>query len=76
MLFGPNESRLQEKRQALTSLHAYRSGRVNNVRVPSGSTNGITSLPHAFRDGPNTQLHIYEDQAAASLMGNLIKLIQ
>ncbi|KAH1013504.1 hypothetical protein HUJ04_002488 [Dendroctonus ponderosae] len=65
MLYGPNEGRLQEKRQALTSLHLCSSGRVNNVRLPSGSANGIGTLADARRDGPNVALNIYEDQASA-----------
>lgn len=68
MLYGPNENRLQEKRQALTSLHTYRSGRVNNVRIPSAN-NGIVTVSNFHQNPPNTQLHVFEDQSAASLTG-------
>ncbi|XP_050309277.1 mitotic checkpoint serine/threonine-protein kinase BUB1 beta-like [Anthonomus grandis grandis] len=69
MIFGPNENRLQEKRNALMSLHTYRSGRVSSVRVPSGATNGITSMPSHVR--PNQQLHIYEEAASNAIMGGV-----
>ncbi|XP_066159064.1 mitotic checkpoint serine/threonine-protein kinase BUB1 [Euwallacea fornicatus] len=69
VLFGPNENRLHEKRQALTSLHSFR-GRVNSVRVPSGVSNGMSTFSHANpSQNSNYQLKVHEDQVAASLIG-------
>ncbi|XP_030753642.1 mitotic checkpoint serine/threonine-protein kinase BUB1 beta-like [Sitophilus oryzae] len=62
VLFGRNENRLQEKRQALISLHSHPSGRVNNVRVPSGTNNGISILPNTHCVSSNVQPHVFEEQ--------------
>lgn len=55
------------------SLHLGSSGRVNNVRVPSGSANGMANVAGAHRDAPNVALNIYEDQASAFPTGKLKK---
>lgn len=72
MLYGRNENQLREKRQALTSLHSFRSGRVANVRVPSAE--GAVSLPSnsatgTSRSANNAQVFVYEDRGAESMMG-------
>lgn len=72
MLYGRDENRLREKRQALTSLHSYRSGRVSNIRIPNAS--GSVSLPSnsgtgSSKAGNNAQVFIYEDRGSESLAG-------
>ncbi|CAG9838124.1 unnamed protein product [Diabrotica balteata] len=61
LLFGPNENHLIEKRQALTSLHTYRSGRVSSVRVPS--SNSVVTVPSnsSSSSRSNMVVHIHED---------------
>lgn len=71
MLFGQDENRLREKRQALTALHSYRSGRVSSIRAPN---NGILTLPsnsatELSRPGNNVPVNIYESRGAESLAG-------
>lgn len=70
MLYGRDENSLLEKRQALTSLQAYRGGRVSNIRVPNA--NGLVVLPSSSGSGSsgasnNTQVFVYEDRGAESL---------
>lgn len=72
MLYGRDENRLREKRQALTSLHSYHSGRVPNVRVPNGE--GLVTLPSnsvtgSSRATSNAQVFVYEDRGTESLVG-------
>ncbi|KAJ8951176.1 hypothetical protein NQ314_007716, partial [Rhamnusium bicolor] len=60
VLFGPDESRLMEKRQALTSLHTYRPGRVGSLRVPS--SNGVVTVPSNTSTTSNAMVFVYEDK--------------
>ncbi|KAJ8954375.1 hypothetical protein NQ318_011048 [Aromia moschata] len=61
VLFGPDENRLMEKRQALTSLHTYRPGRVGSVRVPS--SNGVVTVPASNASiRSNAMVFVYEDR--------------
>nr|XP_023012037.1 mitotic checkpoint serine/threonine-protein kinase BUB1 beta [Leptinotarsa decemlineata] len=60
-IFGRDENQLVEKRQALTSLHTYRPGRVSSIRVPS--SNGVVTVPsHPSVSRPNATVHIYTDK--------------
>lgn len=57
-----------EKRQALTSLHTYRPGRVGPVRVPS--SNGIVTLPSgSVTARSNTTVFVYEDKGEVAGAG-------
>ncbi|KAG5889015.1 hypothetical protein JTB14_033944 [Gonioctena quinquepunctata] len=59
-IFGRDENRLIEKRQALTSLHTYRPGRVSSVRIPS--SNGVVTVPsHGSGSRSNAAISIYTD---------------
>ncbi|XP_056638959.1 mitotic checkpoint serine/threonine-protein kinase BUB1 beta-like isoform X1 [Diorhabda sublineata] len=63
VIFGPNQSNLIEKRQALTALHTYRPGRVGSVRVPS--SNPMVTFPSnsSISSRSNAVVHIHEDRA-------------
>lgn len=72
MLYGRDETRLREKRQALMSLQSIRGGRVSNVRIPNA--NGVATLPSngaasSSRSGNNAQVFVYEDRGTESLAG-------
>ncbi|KAJ8920747.1 hypothetical protein NQ315_004887, partial [Exocentrus adspersus] len=68
LLYGPNETHLMEKRQALTSLHTYRPGRVSSVRVPS--SNGIVTVPsEGATVRSNAEIFVYEDKGNVSTIG-------
>lgn len=72
MLYGRDENRLNEKRQALMSLHSYRGGRVPNVRVPAaqgGVTLPSSSATDSSRSTNNAQVFVYEDRGAESMAG-------
>lgn len=68
MLYGRDETRLREKREALTALHSYSSGRVPNVRTPSA--NGAVTFPvNSAKSGNNAQVFVYEDVGAETAGG-------
>lgn len=57
-----------EKRQALTSLHTYRPGRVGSVRVPS--SNGLVTLPsQGATSRSNAAVFVYEDKGEGAVAG-------
>ncbi|XP_076269939.1 mitotic checkpoint serine/threonine-protein kinase BUB1 beta-like isoform X4 [Rhynchophorus ferrugineus] len=68
LIFGRNENRLQEKRQALVSLHSHRSGRVSTVRMPSGSNNGLPIIPIVPNTQCNAQTNVFEDQSVSGTL--------
>ncbi|CAG9858282.1 unnamed protein product [Phyllotreta striolata] len=63
VIFGPNESHLLAKRQALTALHTFKSGKVSSVRVPSNNVEAVTvpssSTPHSRN---NALVYVHEDK--------------
>ncbi|KAK9872882.1 hypothetical protein WA026_020236 [Henosepilachna vigintioctopunctata] len=61
MLYGPDERRLHEKRQALTSLRTYKSGRVGSVRVAAAPA-GIYPTTSTENIRPNAFTVVYQDQ--------------
>lgn len=62
MISGVDERRLFEKRQALTSLHTYRPGKVSSVRVPSSSTAPVLPLSMSASRS-NASVPIFEDNS-------------
>lgn len=68
VISGSNESKLQEKRRALTSLHTYQPGKVSSVRVASSSgtptvLNNPTAATPTLR--PNAPIPVFEDTFGA-----------
>ncbi|XP_060527401.1 mitotic checkpoint serine/threonine-protein kinase BUB1-like [Cylas formicarius] len=65
MLYGPNQTRLLERRHALTALPLYASGRVSSVRQSSAALpNGAFVVPGTSSENP---LRIYEDRHRPTL---------